>query len=96
MIFYTALGFYAGNMLVGLLARYSSLRFGVYHHVMYALVVISALAASIAHFHVGLLLTLAALAMFPWIGARSRLHPILAVVGALGYATTLAFPNMSF
>lgn len=79
------LGTYAINIGVGLLAQFRRRRFGVWHHVLYAVVFGAAIAATIFAFHPALLITVGALAVFPKARPRSRLHPILAVVGLAGY-----------
>lgn len=87
----TLLGFslYATNLLVGVVARFWRVRFGVFHHWLYALVFAGAIAATIVEFRPSLLLTLAALATMPQTQPRNVWHPLLAVVGALGYVAAL-------
>ncbi len=79
------LALYGANLAVGLAARFADARFGVWHHVLYALVAASALAATVFAFHPALLLTVAALAVIPWPSARSGWHPTLALLGLCGY-----------
>jgi len=89
-VFQLGLALYGLNLLVGLAARFAGARFGVWHHVLYALVFASAIAAAVLAFHPGLVLTLAALTAIPWLPARSRWHPALAVVGFTGYLVAAA------
>ncbi len=79
------LALYGVNLLIGLCARFGGARIGVWHHVFYALVSASALAATVLAFHPGLLLTLAALAVIPIPKARTVWHPAIAAVGLAGY-----------
>ncbi len=76
---------YASNLVVGLIAQVRGTRFGRFHHWLYALVFAAAIAASVLAFHPALLLTLVALALLPTTKPRTPRHPILALVGALGY-----------
>jgi hypothetical protein len=87
----TLLGFslYAANLLVGLVAQVGRVRFGIFHHVLYAIVFAGAIGAAIWEFHPALLLTLAALAAMPKTRPRTPWHPALAVLGALGYVPAL-------
>lgn len=87
----TYLGFslYAGNLLVGLTAQLWRVRFGAFHHVLYAIVFAGAVAAAIWEFHPALVLTLLALAAMPKTRPRTVWHPLLAVIGALGYLPAL-------
>lgn len=70
---------------VGLAAWYGELRFGVWHHRLYALVVATTVAAAALEFHPALLLTLAVLAAFPRARPHTPYHPGLAALGLLGY-----------
>ncbi len=79
------LALYGVNLLVGLSARFGGARFGVWHHVLYALVFSSALAVTALDFDPGLLLTLAALALIPIPKTHTLWHPALAAVGLAGY-----------
>jgi len=79
------LGTYLVNVAVGLLAQFRRKHFGVWHHVLYAVVFGTAIGATVFAFHPALLLTLGALALFPRARPRTRLHPLLAVVGLAGY-----------
>lgn len=76
---------YLGNCGLGVLALLTGRGFGWLHHAVYAAVFASAIVATIVSFHFALLVTLAALTVFPRARPRSFLHPLLAVVGALGY-----------
>ncbi|MGH1341399.1 MAG: hypothetical protein ACRBN8_07610 [Nannocystales bacterium] len=89
-VFQLGLALYAVNLLVGLAARFAGARFGLWHHVLYALVFASAIAAAIWAFHPGLLLTLVALAAIPWLPTRSGWHPALATFGFAGYLAAAA------
>ena len=79
------LGTYLLNFAVGLLAQFRRKRFGVWHHVLYAVVFAAAIGAAVFAFHPALLVTLLALAVFPKARPRTRLHPALAVLGLAGY-----------
>ena len=81
---------YAFNCGMGLMAQLRGRRYGIWHHVAYALVVASALAALVWAYHPALWLTVAALALFPKARPRTWPHPTLAVVGAIGYAIAWA------
>ena len=83
---------YLLNFAIGVAAQFTKLRFGVWHHILYGLVFITAIAAALFAFHPGLLLTLAALAAFPKARPRTLIHPVLAVIGLLGYVLVL-FPS---
>jgi hypothetical protein len=80
-----ATALYLGNCGLGVLAQLTHRGFGWLHHAVYAAVFASAIAATIVSFHFALLVTLAALTVFPRARPRSFAHPLLAVVGALGY-----------
>jgi hypothetical protein len=86
---YVGLGLYAFNLAVGLLAR-RGWRLGVWHHVLYAVVLAGALAAAMVAFHPALLVTLAALVAMPKLHPRTPWHPRVAVIGFLGYVGALA------
>ncbi len=83
------LGPYLLNCVVGLAAQLRHWHFGVWHHVLYAVVFATAIATTIVAFHPALILTLAALAVFPKARPRTAAHPTLAAVGALGYMLAL-------
>lgn len=70
---------------VGLAAQVGRLRFGAWHHRLYALVVAATLAAAALEFHPALLLTLAALAALPRARPRTPWHAGLAALGLLGH-----------
>jgi hypothetical protein len=76
---------YLGNCGLGVLAQVTGRGFGWLHHAFYAAVFASAILATIWSFHVALLVTLAALTVFPRARPRTLVHPLLALVGALGY-----------
>ena len=83
------LGPYLLNCAVGMAAQFLRWRFGVWHHVLYAIVVVTALATTWLAFHPALLVTLAALAAFPRARPGTLSHPALAVLGLLGYLVAL-------
>ena len=85
------LGAYALNLGVGLLAQLGGHRFGVWHHVLYAVVFATAVLAAVLAFHPALIVTLLALAAFPKARPRTVLHPTLAAFGLLGYLLTFVF-----
>jgi hypothetical protein len=76
---------YAINLGVGLSAALFRARFGIAHHVLYAVVFATAVAALVFAFHPALLLTLLALAAMPTTKPHTAWHPGVAIVGALGY-----------
>jgi len=76
---------YVVNCAAGLAAQLGLVRLGVWHHVLYAVVFATTIAAVVFAFHPALLLTVAALALFPRARPRTRSHPALAVLGLLGY-----------
>lgn len=82
----TGVSLYVLNMLVGTAAKLRGTRFGVWHHVLYAIVFAAALAAAVLDLHPALLVTLAALAAMPTVSARTLWHPLLATVGLAGWA----------
>jgi hypothetical protein len=84
-----AAGLYALNMLVGLTAQLWGIGFGRAHHVLYAIVFVSAALATVVEFRVSLLVTVAVLAAFPRARPRTSWHAVLAVLGALGYVPAL-------
>ena len=81
---------YLANVVMGLAAALGGMRFGVWHHVLYAVVVVTALAACVFAFHPGVLLTVAVLLVFPKARPRTIWHPSLAAIGLLGYLWALA------
>lgn len=83
------LSIYLLNCAVGLSAQFGLVRFGVWHHVLYAVVFASTIAALLFAFHPALLVTTLALAVFPRARPRTRWHPALAVIGLLGYLFAL-------
>ncbi|MEM6290923.1 MAG: hypothetical protein AAGA54_06640 [Myxococcota bacterium] len=91
-LLYLGLGIYACNLAVGVAARFRGTQFGVWHHVLFAIVCASALAATAFAFHPALFVTLAALAAIPFPSARSAWHPMLAVVGFAGYLAAALLP----
>lgn len=85
----TAFALYALNLLVGLAAQFRLGHFGIWHHVLYFLVFASAVAALVFAREWWLLLTVACLAIFPKARPRTTLHPVLGVVGLVGYLLAL-------
>jgi hypothetical protein len=85
-------GLYVVNLLVGLLAQLTGRRFGVWHHALYAVVFGGAIVAAVFDFHPGLIVVLAALAVFPKARPRTRWHPGLAGLGLAGYLAALTVP----
>jgi hypothetical protein len=83
------LGIYLLNCVVGLAAQLGLMRFGVWHHVFYAVVFASAIAALLFAFHPALIVTALALAVFPRARPRTLWHPVLAVIGLAGYLFAL-------
>lgn len=79
------LGLYLLNVAIGVAAQLG-LRFGVWHHVLYAAVLASAVAAAVFAFHPALLVTVGALALFPRARPRTPWHLALATIGLAGYA----------
>lgn len=92
MLLAAAAALYGVNVAVGIAAQTRRMSFGRAHHVLYATVFGSAIAAAVFAFHPALLVTLVALALFPFASPRSKLHPTLALVGAAGYALALTLP----
>lgn len=80
-----AVGLYAANVCVGASAKVFGAKFGVWHHVLYAVVFGSAIVAAIFAFSPWLLVTVAALIAIPSVSARSNWHPVIAIVGLVGY-----------
>jgi hypothetical protein len=89
MLLHLAAGLYLVNCLVGVAAQLGGVGFGIWHHALYALVFAAAIAALLANFHPGLLLSVTALAAFPRARPRTVWHPTLAAIGLLGHAVTL-------
>jgi hypothetical protein len=87
--FQAGVSLYVLNMLVGAAAKLRGTRFGVWHHVLYAVVFASALLATVIDFHPALLVTMAALAAMPTVPARTVWHPVLSTVGLAGWAAAL-------
>lgn len=85
---YLGLGLYALNLAIGLSAQLG-LRWGTWHHVLYALVFVGAIVAAVTSFHPALLLTLAALAVMPKTRPGSPWHPLVALLGLGGYIGAL-------
>lgn len=89
ILFYSAFGLYCLNVLVGIIAQLRFFHFGKAHHVLYFIVFVSAIGATIFSFHPALLLTLAALALMPKSRPWTWKHPICAALGLLGYLLAL-------
>lgn len=79
------LGPYLLNCAVGLAAQTLRWKFGVWHHVLYAVVVVTALVTAVVAFHPGLVATLLVLGAFPFVRPGTLRHPGLAIAGLLGY-----------
>ncbi|MCS7059120.1 MAG: hypothetical protein NZ849_11460 [Meiothermus sp.] len=79
------LALYLANLMVGLLAQLGLGRFGVWHHLLYLGVFVSAAAALLLAREPWLLLTVACLGVFPKARPHTWLHPTLAAVGLVGY-----------
>ena len=88
--FLTGASVYVLNMLVGLAAKLRGTRFGVWHHVLYAVVSVAALVALVVDFHPALLVTATALAALPAVPARTVWHPVLAMLGLCGWVVALS------
>ena len=83
------LSLYVTNCMVGVSAQLGLARFGVWHHVLYAVVFASTIAALLFAFHPALIVTTLALAVFPRARPRTYWHPALAVIGLAGYLFAL-------
>lgn len=83
-----AAGLYVVNCVVGLVAQIGEIGFGRWHHALYAVVFVAAVAALPGNFGPGMCMVVAALLLFPRAGARTWWHPLLAVLGLLGYVLT--------
>jgi hypothetical protein len=90
------LSVYVVNCAAGLAAQLGRVRLGVWHHVLYAVVFATTVAALIFAFHPALLLTTLVLAVFPRARPRTISHPALAVLGLLGYLLALFLPAIGF
>lgn len=77
--------FYAANLLVGASAQWGGRRWGALHHVLYALVFVSALGAALTTLHPALGVTLTALVLLPFTRGGSLGHPLVAAAGSAGY-----------
>lgn len=76
---------YLVNMGLGLCAQLLRARFGWWHHALYVVVFAMAGLAWLGTGAHALLITLAALALFPRARPHTWRHPALAAVGLLGY-----------
>lgn len=85
------LGPYLLNCAVGLAAQLGGRRLGIWHHVLYALVVVSTVLTAILAFAPGMVVTIAALVAFPRVKPGSWRHPALAVLGLCGYGLAWAW-----
>lgn len=90
-MFYLALTLYMINLAVGAAAQLKHLHFGWFHHALYFAVFLSAIAATIWHFHPALLLTLGVLAYMPKSKPGTWRHPAAALVGFSGYLCALIY-----
>lgn len=82
---FVGLSVFVLNVLVGVIARFAHMGFGLWHHVLYAVTFATTILATLAGVRFGLLVTLAALAVFPRARPSSPWHPALAAVGLGGY-----------
>jgi hypothetical protein len=89
LAFQAGLFLYVLNMLVGTAAKLRGTRFGIWHHVLYAVVFAAALVATIIDFDPALLVTMTALVAMPTVPARTVWHPVLACLGLVGWAAAL-------
>ena len=89
LAFQAGASLYVLNMLVGTAAKLRGTRFGVWHHVLYAVVFGAALLATLIDFHPALVVTIIALAAMPKVPARTVWHPVLATLGLAGWALAL-------
>lgn len=76
---------YVANLLVGAAAQWGAVSLGRWHHALYASVFATSAAATFVRPSLGLALTLAVLAVFPFARPRTPLHPLLGLVGLAGY-----------
>jgi hypothetical protein len=84
---------YLLNCAIGLMAQLGRRKFGAWHHVAYALVCVTAVAALVWAYHPALWLTALALVLFPRARPHTIWHPALAVLGLLGYLGAWASPE---
>lgn len=84
-----AFALYLLNFAVGLAAQLRLGRFGVWHHLLYFAVFVSAAATLVFLRSPWLAVTVACLAIFPRARPRTWLHPTLGVVGLAGYVLAL-------
>ncbi len=80
-----ALSLYLINMGVGLAAQMRWYHFGLTHHILYFLVFVSAIGATLVSLHPLMLLTLSALTYMPFSKPGTWRHPTAASFGLLGY-----------
>lgn len=85
LILVVAFALYLLNFAVGAAAQLRLGHFGVWHHLLYFMVFVSAVAALVFTREWWLLLTVACLAAFPKARPRTPIHPTLGVVGLVGY-----------
>lgn len=83
------LGLYLLNLLVGLAAQLRLAHFGLWHHALYLVVLVSAVLALVFTREWWLLLTIACLALFPKARPHTWPHPTLGAVGLVGYLLSI-------
>ena len=81
----SAIVLYVLNLGVGFMAQMRWYDFGLAHHILYFFVFVSAIAATLVHFHPLLLITLADLTYMPVSKPGTWKHPAAAMVGFSGY-----------
>jgi hypothetical protein len=90
-----ALGFtvYTLNVCVGALAQWTSLRFGWLHHLLFAVVLATSIAALLFAFHPALVITVGALILMPRMRPHTLGHPVVAMTGFAAYLLAWFFPQ---
>lgn len=78
-------GFYCLNVLVGIIAQLKLYHFGKAHHYLYFIVFSLAILAFLFTFKPVLVITLLSLAILPKSRPWTYKHPLLGVLGLLGY-----------
>ncbi len=78
---------YLATMSLGLTARLRSVRFGNWHHIAYAVCVATFAVAVVISPSISHIVPAAALMIMPFTRPRtSRIHELVAVLGAIGFA----------
>jgi len=88
-VLYCAMGLYAANLIVGVVAFFGRISFGRFHHYLYFAVFVLAGLAAVLRFSPPLLITLICLAVLPRFSPRGWKHPTAAVLGMSGYVISL-------